>query len=172
MRHIDRNGAARRRVAWVSRRASGRRRPEATAALIAVCIGASLLGCQLLQPYGDRSPDDNVVRIGVAEDRITLDPSSVPAGEVYLEPPPEGATLISADSTEGEGEFGPVDDATLARLRLGDLQSMTVHLVQGAHGGRFQRSELAPGRYAFAILADDQQPGVPPVAVEVLTVEP
>ena len=65
----------------------------------------------------------------------------------------------------------PLDDEALARLERGDFQDTLTQGTEGAFGGPQFTVELPAGLYAFAILPMDHQPGVPPVAMSVLTVE-
>ncbi len=140
-------------------------------ALAAVTLAGTLLACGMIG--GDTAtPEGAVVRIHVEGDRVVLDPPSVPAGTVHLESSTPGVAMISASSGGNESAMEPLDEEALSRIERGDFQDTLTSGTEGAFGGPRYTVILPPGRYAFAILAteDDQQDGAP-VAMSVLTVE-
>ncbi len=157
---------------WTSllgRRASDSWRAVAAIALTLALAGI-LSGC-VATGGQTASPEGSVVRIHSAGDRIVIDPTSVPAGTLHLESSTPDVVLISASSGGNHSAMEPLDDEALDRLERGDTQGTLISGTEGAFGARPFTVRLLPGRYAFAILPLDHQPGVPLVAMSVLTVE-
>lgn len=148
---------------WVSRLAS----VAAAIAMIAALLGCGILGGGREPPAGAQ-----VVRVIQNGDQVSLEPSMARAGEIWLEFPPEGATLV----THGFERLEPLNDEEIARLGRQDTQGMTINGFS-VHDTRFGRFELKPGKYAFVVfdetLSPDVDPvGIPPLSMAILEVSP
>lgn len=99
---------------WVSR-------PAAVAAAIAMV--ATLLGCAILGGGSEPPAGAQVVRVIQTGDQVSLEPSTARAGEIWLEFPPEGATLV----THGVEGLEPLSDEEIARLGRQDTQGMIIN---------------------------------------------
>ena len=87
-------------------------KPAAIAAAIAMV--ATLLGCGILGGGREPPAGAQVVRVIQTGDQVSLEPSTARAGEIWLEFPPEGATLV----THGLEGLEPLSDEEIARLEV------------------------------------------------------
>lgn len=130
-------------------------------------------------------PGATTVSVTLAGDEVRLEPSTVPAGDVYLVLDTPGMSVSFAMGQDSaEATPGPLTDEALERLAGGSSEG-TAMTSFGDHGcSPEQRAEdrgrlgpcgtvflqpLVPGRYAF--FAGDPEPGGP-VKLAVLVVQP
>ncbi len=107
-------------------------------------------------------------------DQISLSPSTAHAGEVWLEIPPEGYTLITHGFAPG---YEPLTDDEIARLGRQDTQGMTVSGTSPTNDHWFTMIELKAGRYAFIVFDETAGPDVdpvgrPPLSMAILEITP
>jgi hypothetical protein len=120
----------------------------------------------------------------VTDEAISLEPTTVRAGDVYLvlDSPADGSIVFFQSKASASATPGPLTDAELARIALGDTQGTEMGGLdaggcdagQNAAGrgrtgpcGNAMHVMLVPGKYA--ILADTPEAGSsaaqPPMAV-------
>ena len=137
---------------------------------LAVCLGTT----SLVIPEGSV-----ILRVTVTDGMITVEPATVPAGEIHVirsqrGTPYDGPFLESGTGPSGEGGHiyrGPLTDADIAALEQGELpDGTTVAELYGdmpaggsapwptpdEYGGH---ESLAPGRYAWWTLEVGDFPG-------------
>ncbi len=139
-----------------------------------------LVACDAHEPVSV-PPGAPEVRVDVTNERLTLAPSAVPAGEVYLviEGPGQAVVLVSHKASPEEAS-GPMDAAQVERVQRGDLQSTANELFQVSCGPEAWTKEagwdgcgnvfpltLSPGLYVVS--APGGRPGavVPTAVLEV-----
>ena len=138
----------------------------------AVAMMATLLGCGILGGGREPPPGAQVVKVIQTGDQVSLDASTARAGEIWLEFPPEGATLV----THGLEGLEPLSDEEIARLARQDTQGMTVNGFS-VHDTPYGRLELKAGKYAFVVFDETLPPdvdpvGIPPLSMAILEVTP
>jgi hypothetical protein len=114
------------------------------------------------------------VRVVATAASVQVTPATVHAGDVYfvLGLPPQGVLLDFVRGSAGVG--GALTDADLARLtRNEDSEGLSSEAMDVSCCGNVYKKTLAPGRYAF-VVHDPRaaQPGLPPVSIAVLEVQP
>jgi len=114
------------------------------------------------------------VRVVATAGSVHVTPATVQAGDVsfVLDLPPQGVLLAFVRSSTGVG--GALSDADLARLAQNeDSEGLTSEVMDVSCCGNVYKKTLAPGKYAF-VVHDPRvtQPGLPPVSVAVLEVQP
>lgn len=100
-------------------------------------------------------PGAQEVHVGVSGDKVTLEPATVRAGDVYLvlDDPGTNVVLVQAMAAAEETP-GPLSDDDLERVSAGDTfhTNITGGFANGAPYGNVSRLVLAAGKHAF--LAD------------------
>ena len=138
------------------------------AILLLLLANSVLLGCRATIP-----PGAEVTRLVIGEDSMTLEPSTVSAGDVYfeVEGPSEGLVFVTG-MADGP-QVPPFSDAAIARLvRDPDDTEGTASVDATVLDGivTFKGvSALSPGKYAFTL---EVGPGADAPLVAVLTVVP
>lgn len=142
-----------------------------------VALSAALLltltGCALLDPHRVIIPTGaQVGRIVISGDTLTIEPSTVPAGDVYfaVEGPPDGLGFVTGGGVGTVHE--PLTDADMARLARGDWQGLTYIYGMVGEDDIVSFHGLSPGKYAFILGPDGAGRGEVPRAIAVLTVVP
>jgi hypothetical protein len=128
----------------------------------AMLLGCAILGCGANPPAGAQ-----IVRVTRTGDQVSVDPSTTRAGEIWLEFPDEGATLV----TRGFNPFEPLSDEDIAGLGGHDTQGLTMSQFS-PHESRYGRFDLKAGKYAFVVFDDVDPVGRPPHSIAILEVLP
>lgn len=139
-------------------RFAGSRTYRLPAVAASIAVIATLLGCAILSGGGDPPAGAQIVRVMLNGDQVSLDPSTAHAGEIWLELPEEGVTLV----THGFERLQPLSDEEIARLGRQDTQGMTENGFS-PHGSRFGKFDLKAGKYAFVVFDYPASPDVDPV---------
>ena len=140
---------------------------------LAVSLLLLVAGCELL--FGHRvtiPPSAQVGRIVISGETLTMDPTTVPAGDVYfeIEGSPHDLGWVTGSS---EGWPPPaLSNDDIARLARGGRQGFTFHYGMVGEDNILKFSGLLPGKYAFILNVDDAGPGDAPDAIAILTVLP
>jgi len=125
-------------------------------------------------------PEGQRVEVVIDGDTITLDPTTVRAGDVYLVlvRPGTSMLLVERKSTPEETP-GPLSEAELDRVRRGDTfhTAITGGFANGEPYGNVSRIVVTPGLYAFLVeepelLAARSGGVIPPGKMAVLVVTP
>ena len=150
-------------------------------AMVILSLVGVLLGCEGLTPIPSGAQQ---VHITDTETELRVQPSTVPAGDVYLvlDGPRQSVVFVTRKRTAEETP-GPMSDDDLQRLALGDTEGTSIEgfsvgcsaeqrdegrgLV--GHCGNVYKLALAPGKYAFLL---DAPEGViaPPGSMAILEV--
>ena len=131
-------------------------------------------GCGLLGNRVQVPPGVKVGHLAFADGTLTIDPSTVQAGDAYFAID-EGARAVGPEFITGfsdDTSLPPLTDEDIARLARGDGQGFS--RISGMYGDDniIWLSGLLPGKYAFVIDRSTQaRPNAPPV-MAVLTVVP
>ncbi len=137
-------------------RFAGSRTYRLPAVAASIAVIATLLGCAILSG-GDPPAGAQIVRVMLNGDQVSLDPTTARVGEIWLELPEQGVTIV----THGFERYQPLSDEEIARLGRQDTQGMTLNGIS-VHGSRFLRFDLKAGKYAFVVF-DETPPDVDPV---------
>ena len=133
----------------------------------------TLTGCALLDPHRVIIPTGALVgHIVITGDELTIEPSTVPAGDVYfaVDGPVDGLGFVTGGGVGSEIE--PLTDADVARLARGDRQGFAYVYGMVGEDDIVYFLGLTAGKYAFILDPDGAGPGEVPRAMAVLTVLP
>lgn len=128
------------------------------------------------------------VHVSIVGSEVRLEPATVSAGDVYvvLDTPGSSVGFAQRKRTAAEAP-GPLTDADLDRLALGDTQGTAIGGFDDTGCSPEQRAEsrgrigpcgnvfqivLTPGRYAFFTGSLEGEPGADPQSITVLEVLP
>jgi hypothetical protein len=141
-------------------------------AAISASLALALAGCDLMGHRVSVPPGSQVGHIVVGGDTLTLDPSSVPSGDIYfvIEGSPSSLGLVTGSG--GGWPPPPLTDADVARLTNGDRQRFTFSYGIVGEDNILKLSGLLPGKYALILDPDDSQTGIAAGAIAILTVLP
>jgi hypothetical protein len=119
--------------------------------LAGLVVGCSLSGVRV--PPGGQQV--HVVGTGT---EVRLDPPTVHAGDVYLVM--DGSALFFQHGAAVQGEqSGPMSEDALARLaQNGDMFHTASTELYPGYAGNVYKYTLAPGKYAFLPVADEERP--------------
>jgi hypothetical protein len=142
------------------------------AVLLAGIVAGTFAGCELF--CKTRVPaDGQVVRISATATELRLDPSSVRAGDVYLEldPAEHGVSFISElppDFQTGGRDLLPLSDEDIASIRqIGSAEGTAENAFSIGGCGNVFKVTVFPGNYALVI---DRNVGAGPPAPALLLV--
>ena len=139
--------------------------------LIVVLIGSLagvLVACGSSTAVPSGAPQ---VHVTATTSEVRLDPTTVPAGDVYLvlDVPDAGVDLVQAQAG-GAASPGPLTADDLARLAKGDTQGLMMETLSVNCCGKVVKKTLAPGRYA--VVPGGTEDGQSPPTVAILQVGP
>jgi hypothetical protein len=142
-------------------------------ATLSLSLWLTLTGCALLDPHRVFIPTGaQVGRIVISGDTLTIEPSTVPAGDVYfaVEGLADGLGFVTGGGVGSATE--PLTDADIARLARGDRQGFAYIYGMVGEDDIVHFPGLTPGKYAFILYQDGAGPGEGPRAIAILTVLP
>jgi hypothetical protein len=143
-----------------------------TVALV-VSLLLTLTGCALLYSHRVIIPTGaHVGHIVISGDTLTIDPSTVPAGDVYfaVDGPADGLGFVTGGA-DGPAT-PPLTDDDVTRLARGDRQGFSYVYGMVGEDDIVYFLGLSPGKYAFILDPDGGDPGEVPRAMAILTVLP
>jgi len=151
-------------------------------AIVFALFAGALAGCSRATPI---PPGAQVVHVAITASGVRLDPSTIHAGDVYLEidEPMDGSIAFVERMRTADETPGPLDDEDLARLAQGDVGGFSIGGLDAGGCSAEQDAEdggklgpcgnvmkvvLAPGSYAILGGAPEVDPStgrLPPLAV-------